>query len=157
MMNVRFTLNGRPVEAVVEPDETLADTLRNQFGLTGLKVGCGSGDCGSCTVLVNGDAVRSCILLTCMIAGRRIVTIEGLSEDGELHPIQQAFIDTGAVQCGYCIPGMVLVAKALLDGNPHPTEADIRMALSGNLCRCTGYTKIVDAVLLAADRIGEPR
>ena len=152
-MEVHFTLNGRSVSCLVEPDEILTDTIRNRFGLTGTKKACGTGDCGACTVLLDGAAVRSCIMLTGMVEGHEVTTIEGVGSIGNLHPVQQAFIDAGAVQCGFCIPGMVLTTIALLNVNPHPTESEIRVALSGNLCRCTGYEKIVRAVQLAADRM----
>ena len=150
---VHFILNGRAVTAQVAATELLVDTLREQFGLVGVKEGCRSGDCGTCTVLLNGAAVRSCLLLTCCVEGKDITTIEGLGDATHVHPIQQAFIDVGAVQCGFCIPGMVLAAKALLDQNPNPSETDIRIALSGNLCRCTGYQKIIQAIQLAAQRM----
>ena len=155
MMEVHFKLNGRPVSCVVEADEILTDTIRNRFGLTGTKKGCGTGDCGACTVLMDGVAVRSCIMLTGMVEGHEITTIEGVGSLNDLHPAQQAFIDAGAVQCGFCTPGMVLTTIALLRVNPHPTEEEIRVALSGNLCRCTGYEKIVKAVQLAADKMDQ--
>ena len=150
---IQFCLNDRIVSAEVEETEILSDTLRNHFGMIGLKEGCKTGDCGTCTVLLNGNAVRSCLILTCSIEGKNITTIEGLGDARHVHPIQQAFIDAGAVQCGFCIPGMVLTAKALLDRNHYPSEEEIRVALSGNLCRCTGYAKIVKAVLLASQRM----
>ena len=152
-MEVHFKLNGRPVSCMVEADEILTDTIRNRFGLTGTKKACGTGDCGACTVLLDGAAVRSCIMLTGMVEGHEVTTIEGVGSMTNLHPVQQAFIDAGAVQCGFCIPGMVLTTIALLRVNPHPTEEEIRVALSGNLCRCTGYEKIVKAVQLAADNM----
>lgn len=155
MNNVRFYLNDEPVSCSVDGGELLVDTLRNTFGLTGTKKGCGTGDCGSCTVLVDGEPVRSCIYLTCMIDGKHVMTVEGLGGPERLHPIQQAFLDAGAVQCGYCIPGMLLVGAAFLKKHPHPTREDARLAISGNLCRCTGYQKIVDGILLAARRINE--
>lgn len=150
---VHFELNGSPVSAEVEETEILLDTLRIRFGLTGLKEGCRTGDCGTCTVLINGNAVRSCLTLTCSVENKHITTIEGLGDATHIHPIQQAFIDAGAVQCGFCIPGMVLTAKALLDKNHHPSEGEIRTALSGNLCRCTGYEKIIKAVQLSSQRM----
>jgi carbon-monoxide dehydrogenase small subunit len=146
MKVVRFTLNGDPVESGVRPEETLVQTLRERFGLTGAKQGCDLGDCGACTVLFDGEPVLSCLVLAADAEGHSVLTIEGLSNGEELHPLQKAFLDEGAVQCGYCTPGMILTAKALLETNPEPTENDIRRALSGNLCRCTGYTKIVGAV-----------
>ena len=154
MQLVKFKLNGESVSCDVATKETLVDTIREKFMLTGTKKACGTGDCGTCTVLIDGRAVRSCAYLTCMAAGKEVTTIEGLeSEGGELHPVQQAFVDAGAIQCGYCTPGMVLTALGLLNENPSPSLEDVKVALSGNLCRCTGYTKIFDAVLLAADRM----
>lgn len=154
-MIVDFILNGKNVSVDVEADEVLVDTLREKLMLTGTKKGCGTGDCGTCTVLLDGEAVRSCILLTAMVEGRKVTTIEGVGSVGNLHPVQQAFIDASAVQCGFCTPGMVLTSIALLDKNPDPTEEEIRTALSGNLCRCTGYEKIVKAVRLAAERMAK--
>lgn len=153
MISVSFILNGKPVRCEVPAEETLVDTIRNRFRLTGTKKGCGTGDCGSCTVLLDGTAVRSCTLLTGMVEGRSITTIEGVGTMEKLHPVQQAFVDVNAIQCGYCIPGMVLTAIALLRENPDPTEEEIRVAISGNLCRCTGYQKIVEAIQLAAERM----
>lgn len=155
MIPVSFILNGKPVRCEVPAEETLVDTIRNRFRLTGTKKGCGTGDCGSCTVLLDGTAVRSCTLLTGMVEGRSITTIEGVGTMEKLHPVQQAFVDVNAIQCGYCIPGMVLTAIALLRENPDPTEEEIRVAISGNLCRCTGYQKIVEAIQLAAERMGQ--
>ena len=152
-MKVIFTLNGREARAEITPEETLLHMLRNSFGLLGTKEACGQGECGACTVIINGKTVTSCIYPAAKVAGKTVTTIEGLEKDGVLHPIQQAFIDAGAVQCGYCIPGMVLSAKALLDQNPTPTEEEIARGLSGNICRCTGYTKIISAVRLAAERM----
>jgi carbon-monoxide dehydrogenase small subunit len=150
---IQLTVNGEPVEAAVEPNQTLLQFLRDDMGLTGTKHGCGLGDCGACTVIVDGMPVNSCLVLAVQAAGRDILTIEGLAENGKLHPIQQAFVDKGAIQCGFCSPGMILSAKALLDSNPKPTEHEIRTAISGNLCRCTGYQKIVEAVQEAAETI----
>jgi carbon-monoxide dehydrogenase small subunit len=135
---------------MVEPRQTLLDALRYSIGLTGTKEGCGRGDCGSCTVLLNGQAVNACLVFAIEVEGQDITTIEGLSQEGKLHPLQQAFIDEGAVQCGFCTPGIIISAKALLDANPHPTEAQVRQAIAGNLCRCTGYDKIVRAILRVA-------
>lgn len=149
-VKIRIEVNGRWREAVTRPDRLLLDLLREEFGLTGTKQGCGEGECGACTVLMNGQPVLACLIPAGKAAGASIVTIEGLTSEGGLHPLQQAFQDEGAVQCGYCTPGMVLTAKALLDTNPAPTEAQIRQAISGNLCRCTGYTKIVAAVARGA-------
>ncbi len=146
MQNISFTLNDKLVKVSVEPQETLLDMLRERLDLTGTKKGCEKGDCGACTVILDGEAVNSCLVLAVQVDGKSVTTIEGLEKDGELDPIQQAFIDKGAVQCGYCIPGMILSSKALLDKNPSPTEEEIRTSISGNLCRCTGYVQIVDAI-----------
>ena len=154
-MIVDFILNGKNVSVDVEADEVLVDTLREKLMLTGTKKGCGTGDCGTCTVLLDGEAVRSCILLTAMVEGRKVTTIEGVGSVDNLHPVQQACIDASAVPCGFCTPGMVLTSIALLNKNPNPTEEEIRTALSGNLCRCTGYEKIVKAVRLAAERMAK--
>ena len=153
MPTVNFNLNGKDVCVEVDGKELLVDTIRQRFLLTGTKKACGTSDCGACTVLVDEVALRSCAYLTCMVEGKRVVTIEGLGSPEKLHPIQQAFIDASAVQCGYCTPGMVLASYDLLKNNPHPTETDIREALAGNLCRCTGYQRIVMAVQLAAGRM----
>ena len=147
---IQLTVNGQPVDAAVEPNRTLLQFLREDLGLTGTKHGCGLGDCGACTVILDGQPVNSCLVLAIHANGREVLTIEGLAEDGKLHPIQQAFVDKGSIQCGFCTPGMILSAKALLDANPKPTEQEIRMAISGNLCRCTGYQKIVEAIGEAA-------
>ena len=147
---LELTINGERHEVVTEPHRTLLDVLRGDLGLTGTKENCLEAECGVCTVLLDGLAVNACIVLAAQCRGRSIVTIEGLAAPGETHPIQQAFIDQGAVQCGYCIPGMILSAKAFLDVNPAPSEAEVREALAGNLCRCTGYQKIADAVMSAA-------
>ncbi|SCK00951.1 Carbon monoxide dehydrogenase small chain [uncultured Eubacterium sp.] len=155
MMRVSFVLNGKSVCCEAEGDELLLDTIRSRFQLTGTKRGCGTGDCGACTVLVDDVAVRSCTMLTGMIEGKNVMTIEGLGTTEHLHPVQQAFVDVNAVQCGFCIPGMVLAAYALLKENENPTEEEIRIAISGNLCRCTGYQKIVEAIQLAAKRMQE--
>ncbi|MGH7421069.1 MAG: (2Fe-2S)-binding protein, partial [Candidatus Rokuibacteriota bacterium] len=144
---ITLDINRESHEVLVEPDRTLLDVLRADLGLTGTKTNCLDAECGVCTVLVDGAAVNSCLYLAVAAPGRAITTIEGLAPAGTLHPLQQAFLEFGAVQCGYCIPGMILSAKAYLDDHPEPTEAQIREALSGNLCRCTGYQKIVDAVL----------
>jgi len=147
---IQLTVNGQPVDAAVEPNRTLLQFLREDLGLTGTKHGCGLGDCGACTVILDGQAVNSCLVLAIHANGREVLTVEGLAENGKLHPIQQAFVDKGSIQCGFCSPGMILSAKALLDTNPNPTEQEIRMAISGNLCRCTGYQKIVEAIGEAA-------
>jgi aerobic carbon-monoxide dehydrogenase small subunit len=153
-----LTINGERHDVLTEPHRTLLDVLRVDFGLTGTKENCLEAECGVCTVLLDGQAVNSCILLAAQCPGREVVTIEGLARDGVfLHPLQQAFIDHGAVQCGYCIPGMILSAKALLEERPTATEAEVREALVGNLCRCTGYQKIADAVVAAAHATSERR
>ena len=139
-------VNDREYEVAVEPNQTLVDLLRHQLGLTGTKKGCGLGDCGSCTVIMDGKPVNSCLVLALQANGRRITTIEGLETEEGLHPVQKAFVDKGAIQCGFCTSGMILSAKSLLDNNAAPTDSEIRGAISGNLCRCTGYQKIVDAV-----------
>ena len=144
---VHLKVNGEIHEFLIEPNALLLNVLRNQLGLTGAKYGCGVGECGTCTVLIDGMPVNSCLLLAVQVDGREITTIEGLAEGDKLHPVQQAFVDYGAIQCGFCTPSMVLSAKALLDQNPHPSEKDARDAIEGNLCRCTGYTKIVEAIL----------
>jgi len=148
-----FKVNGEHYELAVEPNRTLLEVLSENLGLTGAKMGCNEGDCGACTVILDGMAVCSCLILAAEAQNKEIVTIEGLASNGQLHPIQQAFIDHCALQCGYCTPGMIISAKALLDKNPDPTEADIRRALQGNLCRCTGYVKIVEAVLAAKEKM----
>ena len=149
---IELKVNGEIYEVYVEPWKTLLDVLRDDIGLTGVKSGCEEGECGVCTVLVDGKAVNSCLILAPQAQGKEITTIEGLERKEGLHPLQQAFVDHFAVQCGFCTPGMLLSAKALLDKNPHPTEEEVRVALSGNLCRCTGYVKIVEAVLAASGK-----
>ncbi len=146
----RFTINGRECELLIEPCTSLLEVLRDHLELTGTKSSCGVGECGSCTVLIDNKPQLSCLTLAITVQGKNIVTIEGLASGNNLHPIQQAFVDCGAVQCGFCTPGMILTAKALLDDNPNPSRDEVKEALSGNLCRCTGYVKIVDAVLAAA-------
>jgi carbon-monoxide dehydrogenase small subunit len=148
---IKLTVNGESVEAVVDPNLTLLQFLRESLGLTGAKHGCGMGDCGACTVIIDGHPVNSCLVLAVQANGREILTVEGLSSNGELHPLQRAFVEKGAIQCGFCTPGMVISAKALLDRNPRPSELQIRTAISGNLCRCTGYQKIVEAIQWAAE------
>lgn len=150
-----FVVNGKPYEVIIEPHMLLVDVLRDKLGLTGTKYACGTGDCGACTVLVEGKPVLSCLTLAVTVRGKDILTIEGLVEGTTLHPIQQAFVDNGAVQCGFCTPGMILSAKALLNENPNPTRDEVEAALAGNLCRCTGYVKIVDAVLAAVETMGQ--
>jgi aerobic carbon-monoxide dehydrogenase small subunit len=144
-------VNGKTQRVTTHPTARLLDVLREDLELTGTKEGCGTGQCGACTVLLDGRPVNSCLLFVCDAAGHEVTTIEGLATPGELHPLQAAFVEHGAVQCGFCTPGMVLAAKALLDANPHPTEEEIRRGLVGNLCRCTGYAKIVEAVKAAAE------
>jgi carbon-monoxide dehydrogenase small subunit len=147
---IQLTLNGKRTELEVPAHRLLLDLLRDEIGLTGTKEGCGTGDCGACTVLLNGKPVNSCLIFSGELDGADVVTIEGLKIGPELHPVQQAFIQDGGVQCGYCTSGMLMMSKALLDENPDPSEEDIRFAISGNLCRCTGYAKIVKAVQDAA-------
>lgn len=156
-LSLTLTINGERHEVLAAPHHTLLDVLRTNLGLTGTKENCLEAECGVCTVLLDGDAVNACILLAAQCQGRQIVTIEGLAHDGVLHPLQQAFVDYGAVQCGYCIPGMILSAKAFLAECPAPTDAALREALAGNLCRCTGYQKITDAVLAAARQLAPGR
>jgi len=147
MNKIALQLNGHDLETLVEPHWTLLEFLRERMELTGTKEGCGEGECGACTVLINGKAVNACLFPILEADGTEVVTIEGLiKEDGRLHPLQQAFINQGAVQCGFCTPGMILSAKALLDETPHPTEDEIRSALAGNFCRCTGYAQIIQAI-----------
>ncbi len=142
-----LTVNGEKVDLEIPPHRTLLDLIRNDLGLTGTKEGCGNGECGACTVLMDGRPVNACLVLALQAQEKEITTIEGLNRGGKLHPVQEAFISHGAIQCGFCTPGMVLSVKALLDRNPRPEEGEIREALAGNLCRCTGYQKIVEAVL----------
>jgi carbon-monoxide dehydrogenase small subunit len=142
-----MTLNGEEVTVQVKPSAMLVEVLRDQLELTGTKVACGEGECGACTVLLDGEPVNSCLVPALKAQGREVMTVEGLAPLGELHPLQKAFVEHGAVQCGYCTPGMLMSAKALLDHNPNPTEDEVRLAISGNLCRCTGYAKIVEAIL----------
>jgi len=151
-----LTINGERHDVTVEPSRTLLEVLRTDLGLTGTKENCLDAECGVCTVLLDGEAVNACIVLAVRCRDRAIVTIEGLAAGGELHPLQRAFIDAGAVQCGYCIPGMILAAKAYLDADAAAAEDDVREALAGNLCRCTGYQKIADAVLAAAHAMRAP-
>ena len=148
---ITFNLNGESVRVEIEPHLTLLQLLRDKLELTGTKEGCGMGECGACTVILNGKTVNSCIFPAVEVDGKNVITIEGLTDaQGTLHPIQKAFIEYGAVQCGFCTPGMVLSAKALLDENPKPTEEEIRSGVAGNLCRCTGYLQIVQAIKTAS-------
>lgn len=149
MINIQLTVNGKEYSLSIDEDKRLIDVLREDLGFIGVKEGCGEGECGACTVIMDGKTVNSCLVMGFQANGSNIITIEGLEKDGKLDPVQQAFIDVGAVQCGFCIPGMVLSVRALLDENPNPTEEEIREGISGNLCRCTGYNKIVEAVHLA--------
>lgn len=150
MYNIKFILNNEKVEASVNADLTLLKMLREIFDLTGVKEGCGQGECGTCSVLINGKSINSCCVLAVEVDGLEVTTIEGISKDNELDIIQKSFIDKGAIQCGYCTPGMIISAKGLLQENHKPTEEEVIKAISGNLCRCTGYKKIVDAILDAS-------
>ena len=152
---IRLVVNGRRHTAKIDPASSLLDLLRNTLGYKGVKICCNTGECGACTVLFNGKPVNSCVVLAADGAGAQIVTVEGLAEGDKLHPVQQAFIDTGAVQCGYCTPGFILSVKALLDRSKNPTLEEIEEAVSGNICRCTGYAKIVEAIEIAAQRMEE--
>lgn len=150
---IELRINGEIYEVPVEPRTTLVKVLREDLGLTGTKHSCDTGDCGACTVLIDGRPVVACLTLAIEVQGKEILTIEGLEQEGKLHLLQQAFIDYFAVQCGFCTPGMILSAKALLDKNPRPTEDEVREAISGNLCRCTGYVKIIEAIMAAAKNL----
>jgi carbon-monoxide dehydrogenase small subunit len=150
---VSFTLNGRDVDVMVKPLTTLQNLLRQDLGYTATKAGCKQGGCGSCTVLVDGEPMMSCLLPVEDVAGREVTTLEGITPTDGLHPLQEAFFDEFAIQCGYCSPGMIVVSKALLDHNPHPSREEIVAALTGNLCRCTGYEPIIRAVSIAADKM----
>jgi len=151
--HIQFNLNGEPVEVAFAPHKTLLEVLREDLNLMGTKHGCELGECGTCAVLLDGRSVLSCLVLGLDAEGRNVKTIEGMAENGTLHPLQETFADTGAAQCGYCTPGFLLVAEELLEKNPHPSRDEIKDALSGNLCRCTGYIKIYEAVELAAARM----
>ena len=148
--SLELTINGQLQNLEVEPQRTLLEVLRDDLGMTGTKRGCDDASCGTCTVLLNGKAVLSCNILALEAQGKEIFTVEGLAKDGQIHPLQKAFIEHGAIQCGFCTPGMLMSAKELLDNNSNPTEIEVREALSGNLCRCTGYTKIIEAVQAAS-------
>jgi carbon-monoxide dehydrogenase small subunit len=150
---IQLMVNGEEYEIIVAPNRTLLEVLRDDLYLTGTKEGCGEGACGTCTVLLDGKPVRSCLILAVEVQDREVTTIEGLASMGELHPVQRAFVEYGAIQCGFCAPGMILTTKALLDENPSPTEQEARQAISGNVCRCTGYAKVVEAILKAAQII----
>ena len=151
---IEFTVNGKSRKLAVKPNELLLNVIREDLGLTGTKYGCGTGECGACTVLIDEEPVLSCLTLAVKVDGKKVTTIEGIGTDENPHPLQQTFVETGAVQCGFCTPGMILSAKALLDKNPNPTEDEIKRAIEGNLCRCTGYVKIIEAIKLAAERMG---
>ena len=143
---ISFNINGEDIQVLAEPNRTLLDLLRDDLGLTGTKKGCEAGECGACTVMLDGRPVNSCITLAAEVEGCKVITVEGVAQDGQLSPLQRQFIDKWAFQCGYCTAGMILSAKALLERNPHPTEQEIREAIEGNLCRCTGYVKIIEAI-----------
>ncbi len=147
---IHLNVNGEKYEVIARPRESLLDILRNKLQLTGTKIGCNEGDCGACTVIMDGRTVNACLVLAVEAEGRKIITVEGLAQGPQLHPLQEAFIQHGGFQCGYCTPGMLLSAKALLDENPDPTDEEIRKGISGNLCRCTGYAKIVESIRHAA-------
>ena len=151
-VSISLTVNGRSCQIDVEPHWTLLETVREQLRFTGSKEGCGTGDCGACSMIVDGKLITSCCMLAPQADGSVITTVEGLLSNGDLHPVQRAFIETGGVQCGFCTPGMILAAKALLDRTPKPSLDDVREGLAGNLCRCTGYTKIYEAVMAASNR-----
>jgi aerobic carbon-monoxide dehydrogenase small subunit len=152
-IEISFKINGKAVRVKTDPGKPLLDVLREELFLTGTKEGCRTGECGACTVILDGKAVNSCMVFAGQMEGREVVTIEGLAQGKELHPIQKAFINEGAVQCGFCIPGMIMSTKVLLDSNPTPDDAEIKEALAGNLCRCTGYRKIIRAVKVAAENL----
>jgi carbon-monoxide dehydrogenase small subunit len=153
MEQIKLTVNGKDYELQVRPWATLLEVIREDLGLTGAKEGCGEGECGACTVIMDGKAVNSCIVLAVEANGRQITTIEGLAEGDKLHPVQEAFLEKGGMQCGFCTPGMILSTKVLLDGNKNPTDEEIRKGLEGNFCRCTGYTKIFESVKAAAQKV----
>jgi len=152
---IELNINGDVHEMLVATHHTLLEVLREQLGLMGTKRGCDLGACGACTVLIDGEAYLSCLMLAVDAIGKQVVTIEGLSEDGDLHPLQSAFVDQGALQCGFCTPGMILTAKAILDEEKHPTEELVKQKMAGNLCRCTGYKKVVEAVMRVAEESGQ--
>jgi carbon-monoxide dehydrogenase small subunit len=150
---MKFNVNGVIYEEEIDHRRTLLEVLREKFGLLGTHKGCDEGQCGACTVLVDGRAVNSCLVLAATVQGKKITTIEGLAQGEKLHPVQEAFVETGAIQCGFCTPGMIMITKAFLDNNPNPTREEAKMAISGNLCRCTGYFQIIDAVMKAAEKM----
>jgi carbon-monoxide dehydrogenase small subunit len=155
MKQVKLTVNGKAYEISIPPWRTLLEVIREDLKLTGTKEGCGLGECGACTVIIDGRTVNSCLVLATEADGKHITTIEGLAEGEKLHPLQQAFVDHGGLQCGFCTPGMIMSAKALLDENPLPTEDEIKKGIAGNLCRCTGYAKIIESIKAAAEDMGE--
>ena len=150
---MRFNVNGVIYEEEIDHRRTLLEVLRENFGLLGVHKGCDEGQCGACTVLVDGKAVNSCLILAASAQGKKVTTIEGLAQGEKLHPVQEAFVEAGAIQCGFCTPGMIMITKAFLDKNPNPTEEEAKRAISGNLCRCTGYFQIIDAVMKAAEKM----
>ena len=150
MKEIKFTLNGEPCEVLVKPWRTLLEMLREDLSLTGTKEGCGEGECGSCTVIMGGKTINSCLVLAVEADNQEILTIEGLAEGDTLHPIQEAFVNEAGMQCGFCTPGMIMSTKALLDQNPNPSEQEIRDGIAGNFCRCTGYTKIIESIQAAS-------
>ena len=152
MKKVKLTVNGKQYEVEIQPWDTLLDVIREKLGLTGTKEGCGLGECGACTVIMDGETINSCLVLAMEADGKEITTIEGLAKGEKLHPVQQAFVDEGGLQCGFCTPGMIISAKALLDENPNPSEDEIRRGIAGNFCRCTGYTKIIKSIKTAAGK-----
>ncbi|MDR0840874.1 MAG: (2Fe-2S)-binding protein [Christensenellaceae bacterium] len=155
-MLLHIILNGKPITAEIEPEQTLLSVLRNDLKHTGAKQGCGVGECGACTVVLDGRAIKSCTVLAAQCEGSEVLTIEGLAKNNELHPLQRAFIDHGAIQCGYCTAGFIMTALALLQRKPNATRGEIQAAISGNLCRCTGYVQIIDAIEAYAAALGEP-
>lgn len=157
MRHIQLTVNGRAYELSIQPWRTLLDVVRNDLKLTGTKEGCNLGDCGACTVIMDGKTINSCLVLAVEADGKEITTIEGLADGDKLHPIQEAFVNHGAIECGFCVPGTVISAKALLDENPDPTEEEIRRAIAGNLCACAGYVKAIEAVGIAAKNIQEEK
>jgi len=151
---IRLEVNGKQISLEIEPDELLIDVLRDRLGLKGTKAGCRAGECGACSVMIDGKVVPSCLLPAAKVDGSKILTVEGLEKDGELHPLQKAFVEKGAIQCGFCTPGMLISAKNLLDRNPKPSVKEIKVAISGVLCRCTGYQKIIEAIQVTSEKIG---
>ena len=153
MKEIKLTVNGKLHELTIKPWRTLLEVIRDELGLTGTKEGCGIGECGACTVIMNGNAVNSCLVLAAEANGKEILTIEGLADGDKLHPIQEAFINHGGMQCGFCTSGMILSAKVLLERNPNPSEEEIRKGISGNFCRCTGYTKVIESIKEASKNL----